>query len=95
MPSYKPRVTVYTDEETNLKLAYIAKLENRSSSNYTEFLIKKAIREFEEENGKLQIIEKEVTENGIIKLVKMATGISLGQYLGDRINEMRGKPTQK
>ena len=40
MPSYKPRITVYTDEKTNQKLAYIAKLENRSSSNYTEYLIK-------------------------------------------------------
>lgn len=95
MPSYKPRVTVYTDEETNLKLAYIAKLENRSSSNYTEFLIKKAIKEYEEENGKLQIIEKEVTENGIIKLLKIVTGVSLGEYLGDKINETRGKTSTK
>ena len=31
------------DEKTNQKLAYIAKLENRSSSNYTEYLIKQKI----------------------------------------------------
>lgn len=55
MPSYKPRITVYTDEETNEKLAYIAKLENRSSSNYTEYLIKKEIRAFEMEHGEIPL----------------------------------------
>ena len=49
MPSYKPRITVYTDEETNEKLAYIARIENRSSSNYTEYLIKRAIKDYEKE----------------------------------------------
>ena len=53
MPSYKPRITVYTDEKTNQKLAYIAKLENRSSSNYTEYLIKQKIAEYEAEHGEI------------------------------------------
>lgn len=55
MPSYKPRITVYTDEITNLKLAYIAKSENRSSSNYTEYLIKKKIIEYEAQYGEIEI----------------------------------------
>lgn len=51
MPSYKPRITVYTDEITNEKLAFIAKNENRSSSNYVEYLIKQAIASYEADKG--------------------------------------------
>lgn len=53
MPSYKPRITVYTDEITNEKLAFIAKNENRSSSNYVEYLIKQAIMSYEVDNGQI------------------------------------------
>lgn len=84
MPSQKPRITVYTDEETNLKLAYIAKLENRSSSNYTEYLIKKDIKEFEKKYGKIQIEEKQIKEDSTgIKILKMVTGVTPGEMLGD------------
>lgn len=55
MPSYKPRITVYTDEITNQKLAFIAKSENRSTSNYTEYLIKKDITAYEDKYGEIQI----------------------------------------
>ena len=38
MPSYKPRITIYTTEEITKKLAYISKVENREiptwKSNY-------------------------------------------------------------
>lgn len=61
MPSNKPRITVYTDEETNSKLAYIAKKENRSSSNYTEYLIKKDIERYELEHGEIEITQ--ITRN--------------------------------
>ena len=53
MPSYKPRITVYTDEITIEKLAFIAKNENRSSSNYVEYLIKQAIMSYEVDNGQI------------------------------------------
>ncbi len=58
MPSNKPRITIYTDDITSQKLAYIAKLENRSNSNYTEYLIKKEIQRFEKEYGEIPISEK-------------------------------------
>ncbi len=84
MPSQKPRITVYTDEETNLKLAYIAKSENRSSSNYTEYLIKKDIKEFEKKYGTIQIEEKQVKEDNTgIKILKMVTGVTAGEKIGD------------
>ena len=59
MPSYKPRITVYTDEKTNQKLAYIAKTQNRSASNYTEWLIKQAISDYENEHGEIKTEEPE------------------------------------
>lgn len=57
MPSYKPRITIYTTEETSKKLAYISQNENRSASNYAEFLIIKAIKEYEQEHGTITLEE--------------------------------------
>ena len=87
MPSYKPRITVYTDEETNQKLAYIAKLENRSSSNYTEYLIKKKITQFENKYGKIELPEKpEKKEDSTAKkIVKAVSGVTLGETLADKV----------
>ena len=87
MPSYKPRITVYTDEETNQKLAYIAKLENRSSSNYTEYLIKQKITQFENEYGKIELPEKpEKKEDSTAKkIVKAVSGVTLGETLADKV----------
>ena len=90
MPSQKPRITVYTDEITNRKLAYIADLENRSSSNYTEYLIKKDIKRFEEENGEIILPEKPTktetdAKKAAIKVLKAVTGVSAGEALGDII----------
>lgn len=83
MPSYKPRITVYTDEDTSMKIAYIAKKENRSASNLTEYLIKKAIDEYEKENGEI-IIENIKKEDGTyMKIIKAVTGVTTGQILGD------------
>lgn len=65
IPSYKPRITVYTDEITNEKLAYIAKSENRSSSNYTEYLIKREIKAYETEHGEIKLKEKPTIEEAI------------------------------
>lgn len=87
MPSYKPRITVYTDEDTSMKIAYIAKGENRSASNLTEYLIKRAINEYEKENGEI-IIEKVKKEDGTyMKIIKAITGVTAGQMLGDKTVE--------
>lgn len=85
MPSYKPRITVYTDEETNQKLAYIAKLENRSSSNYTEYLIKQKIAQFEKEHGEIKLPEKpeKKKDSTAIKALKIVTGVAAGEAAGD------------
>lgn len=87
MPSYKPRITVYTDEDTSMKIAYIAKKENRSASNLTEYLIKRAIDEYEKENGEI-IIENIKKEDGTyMKIIKAVTGVTAGQILGDKTVE--------
>lgn len=83
MPSYKPRITVYTDEETSKKIAYIAKRENRSASNFTEYLIKKAINDYEKENGEIIIEKGEKEDSTAMKVIKLATGVTAGEKLAD------------
>lgn len=74
MPSNRPRITVYTDETTNQKLAYIANLENRSASNYTEYLIKMKIKEFESQHGEITIEDPKGINREIGTLKKFKTG---------------------
>ena len=55
MPSYKPRITIYSTEEITKKLAYISKVENRSASKHAEYLIIKAIENYEAEHGEIPL----------------------------------------
>lgn len=97
MPSYKPRITVYTDEETNEKLAYIAKMENRSSSNYTEYLIKKEIKAYEKEHGEIILRSSKEIWNEQMELIKkpkkgilkesLKNGLEYGDALGREVVE--------
>ncbi|MDB2135233.1 hypothetical protein PMX39_21740 [Enterocloster clostridioformis] len=88
MPSYKPRITVYTDNTTNEKLAYIAKKENRSSSNYTEYLIKKEIEQYEEKNGEIQIEEiLDKKKNTVLKIAKIVSGAAVGEAAADMVTK--------
>lgn len=43
MPSEKPRVTIYLDEDTKLDLEKLAKANDRPVSNFVMVLIKEAI----------------------------------------------------
>lgn len=92
MPSYKPRITVYTDEITNEKLAYIAKTENRSSSNYTEYLIKREIKAYEAEHGEIQIAEKR--ENIAFKIAKEVSGVGTGQRMADKYIDAKNRKAE-
>lgn len=55
MPSKKPVIAVRTDNNTILKIQKICELENRSMSNFTETLLKNAIRIYEAEHGEIKI----------------------------------------
>jgi len=52
-------MTVRLDEETSNKLRYISEYNGRSGNRQIRFLINKAIREFEEEHGKIELSENE------------------------------------
>ncbi len=93
MPSYKPRITVYTDEETNEKLAYIARIENRSSSNYTEYLIKRAIKDYEKEHGEITLKSSKEIWNEQMELIKNPTKGILKKSLnnGNRFGDALGR----
>lgn len=55
MPSNKPRVATYTTEKNIRKLKVISAYCNMSMSEYMEFLIDKAIGEYERENGEIKL----------------------------------------
>lgn len=55
MPSQKPKIVIYSDNETIAKIQYIAEQDKRSASNYCDLLIQKHIKEYEAEHGKIDI----------------------------------------
>jgi len=55
MPTNKQPFTFHLDEEVLQKIKVIAKEETRSASNLLEYLCKKCIREFEQENGEIDL----------------------------------------
>jgi hypothetical protein len=57
MPSTKPVIAVRTTDEIINKMKYIAEENNRSVSKETEMLIKKHIKGYEENNGKIKLKE--------------------------------------
>lgn len=62
MPSDKPKIVIYTDENTIKKLDIIAMENNRSRANMSETIIKKYLEQYEEKNGKIKI--GEINQNG-------------------------------
>ena len=50
MSTDKPRLVIYTDQETIKKLDIIAKTQNRSRGNMSETILKKYIQQDDEEN---------------------------------------------
>lgn len=55
MPSKKPTLRTYTTQEIVEKFNLIAELENRTMSKHLEYLVKKHIEEYENQNGKIEI----------------------------------------
>ncbi len=55
MPTNKPQLKTYTDEETVLKFSIIARNESRSVSKQLEFIIKNTIADYEREHGEINL----------------------------------------
>ena len=55
MPTNKAPFRFHLEEADLLKIKYIAKDDNRSASNLLEFLCKKCIKAYEEENGEIEV----------------------------------------
>ena len=51
MPSNKPRLMTYTEQETIDKFEVISKKENRSMSKQLEYILKQYIDNYESTNG--------------------------------------------
>ena len=55
MPSNKPLIVIRTTEEIKKKIEFVAEENNRSVSKEVELLIKKHLKRYEEDNGKIDI----------------------------------------
>lgn len=55
MPSKKPQFVIRTDNETLDKIKYIAKENERSTTQEIIFLIKQEIKKYESEKGEIPI----------------------------------------
>lgn len=63
MPSKKPQFVIRANQETIDKITYIAKQNERSTTQEIVYLIKKRIKEYEQENGVIRLDEEAVAEN--------------------------------
>ncbi len=64
MPSNKPKIVIYTEEEIIEKLDLIASKQNRSRGNMGETIIKEYIERYEKENGRINSAELSITKIG-------------------------------
>lgn len=55
MPSKKPKIVAYTDQETLDKITKIAKKNVRSLSQEIVYLVKKEIEHYEKEHGEIKL----------------------------------------
>lgn len=58
MPSEKPIIAIRTTPKLKKQITYIAEENNRSVSKEIEMLIKKHVKQYEEYNGEIKIIEE-------------------------------------
>ncbi len=62
MPSNLPVIRVRTNEDTVIKIKYVAKYDKKSLSKEIESLIFKRIEEFESEHGEIKIEQMNLSE---------------------------------
>lgn len=58
MPSNKPRFTVRAEQEILDKIGFIAKKNERNTTQEMVFLMKNRIEEYEKEHGKITITDQ-------------------------------------
>lgn len=58
MPSNKPQFLIRTEQEVIDKITYIAKQNERSTTQEIVYRIKQTIKDYEEDHGEIQIEEK-------------------------------------
>ena len=55
---------IEVDPELHFKLHYISKYEGRSANGQILYLIRKCIKEFEEENGEIKMPQQDSEDSG-------------------------------
>lgn len=87
MPSKKPQFVIRTEKEVLDKIAYIARENERNSTQEIVYLIKQRIKSYEQEHGEIQIEEKPNKENAIIKGLKIVSGVAVGEAAADMVTK--------
>ena len=64
MPTDKPRIVIYTEQQIIEKLDTIAKSENRSRGNMAETILRQYIEQYEKEPGHINSAELSVSKIG-------------------------------
>lgn len=59
MPSTKPRIATYTTENNIRKLKVLSAQNNKSMSEYLNFLIEKAIQDHENKHGEITVNQEQ------------------------------------
>lgn len=87
MPSKKPQFVIRTDQEVLDKIAYIAKENERNTTQEIVYLLKQKIKAYEAEHGEIILPEKPEAsaKKTAIKVLKTVTGVSTGEVIGDII----------
>lgn len=69
MPSSRPKIVIYSDEETIEKLKIIANEDGRKVSNYCDVLIREHVKNYEKNNGNISI--GDITQKGNNNIIKI------------------------
>lgn len=63
MPSKKPVIMTYTDEETRKKFRIVSDKNKRSMSQHLDYLIQTEIKKYEEEHGEIELPKEDNQSN--------------------------------
>lgn len=88
MPSKKPQFVIRTEQEVLDKIAYIARENERNSTQEIVYLIKQRIKSYEQEHGEIQIEEiLDKKKNTALKIAKIVSGAALGEAAADMVTK--------
>lgn len=78
MPSKKPQFVIRTEQEILDKISFIAKENERSTTQEIVYLIKQRIKDYERQNGNISIGNININSNNNISIGNNNNNIDIG-----------------